>query len=98
MARSVPRFTLKRTPLRRVSKKRQAALKVYSNLRKEFLESKPICEVCTTNDSSDIHHKLPLGRGGKLNDVTIFLAVCRVCHDKIHQDPKWAEENNYLLR
>ena len=98
MARSVPRFTLKRTPLRQVSKKRQAALKMYSILRKEYLETKPTCEICIVNDATDIHHKLPLGRGGKLNDVTIFLAVCRVCHDKIHQDPKWAEENNYLLR
>ena len=89
---------MRRTPLRRVSKKRADALKVYRVNKWDYLEVTPICEVCKQNEATDIHHKLPLGRGGKLNDKTIFLAVCRACHDKIHHDPKWAEQEGYLLR
>ena len=73
-------------------------LQEYKKHRSSFLVSNPTCTICNLNESTDIHHQLPLGRGGKLNDVTIFLAVCRACHNKIHQDPKWAEENNYLWK
>ena len=89
---------MRRTPLRRVSKKRAQALRVYRVTKADYLAGNSICEVCSESQATDIHHKLPLGRGGKLNDSSIFLAVCRACHDKIHHDPKWAEEQNYLLR
>jgi len=89
---------MRRTPLRRVSAKRRKLLSLYSDLRKTYLQSNEVCEVCKENEATDIHHKLPLGRGGKLNDTSIFLAVCRVCHDHIHSNPKWAEEKGYLLK
>lgn len=89
---------LRRSPLRKVSKKRQADLRCYHRLRLKFLGDWPKCQVCDCRESTDIHHKLPKGRGGKLNDITIFLAVCRICHNRIHQEPKWAEENGWLLK
>ena len=87
---------MRRTPLRRVSKKRQKLLAEYTKLRKTHLESNPLC-FCGA-EATDIHHRLSLGRGGKLTDTTIFLSVCRPCHNRIHQDPKWAEQNNYLWK
>jgi hypothetical protein len=81
-----------------VSKKRAQALKVYRVNKADYLSVHPTCEVCSVNEATDIHHKLPLGRGGKLNDITIFLAVCRACHDNIHAHPKWAEEKGLLLK
>lgn len=89
---------MKRSPLRRVSPKRAKALKAYRVHKLKYMSDHPSCEVCEVLPATDIHHKLPLGRGGKLNDVSIFLAVCRVCHDKIHHNPLWAEEQGYLLR
>ena len=89
---------MKRTPLRRVSKKRDTELKEYRKLKAAHLKINPYCEVCAKAKATEIHHKLPLGRGGKLCDVTIFLASCRRCHTRIHDNPKWAEENKYLLR
>jgi 5-methylcytosine-specific restriction endonuclease McrA len=89
---------LRRTPLRRVSKKRAEALKVYRVNKASYLLANPFCQVCETEKAIDIHHKLSLGRGGKLNDTTIFMAVCRSCHNQIHNNPKWALLNNYLLR
>ena len=89
---------MKRTPLRRVSAKRRKLLNEYSKLRADHLNRTPVCQVCFANEATDIHHKLSLGRGGKLNDTTIFLAVCRVCHDWIHRHPKEAEQQGYLLK
>lgn len=91
-------IALKRSPLRRVSSKRARALKAYRVNKQSYLSAHPTCEVCDFFESTDIHHKLPLGRGGKLNDVTIFLAVCRECHIQIHDNPLWAEEQGYLFR
>ena len=89
---------MRRTPLRRVSRKRAQALKIYRVSKSDYLSVHPTCEVCAESEATDIHHKLPLGRGGKLNDSSIFLAVCRVCHNKIHHDPKWAEQEGHLLK
>jgi len=60
------------------------------------LSVNPSCECCQKRDAQDIHHKLPLGRGGKLCDTRIFMAVCRPCHNLIHANPKWAAQHNYL--
>ena len=88
----------RKTPLRRVSTKRRKLLEIYRKDRSTFLGEHKCCQVCFANEATDIHHKLSLGRGGKLNDTTIFLAVCRVCHDWIHRHPKEAEQQGYLLK
>lgn len=85
---------MKRTPLRRVSKKHAAALKTYSKLRKEYLREHPGCEVCTKNAATDIHHKE--GRGPNLNRADTWLAVCRPCHHEIHTRPSKARERGLL--
>jgi hypothetical protein len=90
---------IRRTPLRRISKKRQHELTLYRRLKRQHISAHPVCEVAgCSRPSVDIHHRLPLGRGGRLNDASIFMGVCRACHNKIHLDPKWAEEHNYLWK
>lgn len=84
----------KKKGLRRASKKQSAALATYYVLRTNYLEAHPLCELCP-NKSKDIHHKA--GRGIHLNDVSLFQALCRPCHDYIHQHPAWARAHHYLL-
>ena len=92
---------MKRTPLRRISKKRQEQLKEYSKLRKAYLEENPVCEVCQKRKATDIHHKS--GRGSNTNNVDTWVVVCRTCHDRIHfganqgYGPSWARENGWLI-
>lgn len=81
--------------MRRVSKKRQAEQKEYSKRRLNFLAMLPSCEVCAKSKSTDIHHKK--GRGKYYLDEDSWLAVCRPCHDRIHSNPIWARENNYII-
>jgi len=92
---------MRKTPLRRVSKKRQAQLKEYGKLRKEYLEEHSKCEVCQSRNATEIHHKM--GRGKHTNDVEYFVAICRTCHNNVHfgtnqgYGPSWARENGWLI-
>ena len=69
-------------------------------MRKNFLATRPLCEVCTKvkmdrrNQSTDVHHKK--GRGKYYLDEDTWLATCRQCHDEIHKNPIWARKMGYL--
>jgi hypothetical protein len=59
----------------------------------ETLAARPICEArwddgCQVN-SVDIHEILPRSQGGLIvgDDPSIYLAVCRHCHDMIEEHP-----------
>ncbi len=55
---------------------------------------KPNCEVCGC-PATDIHHKAK--RGKNLYNMETFMATCRLCHNKIHDNPAWARELGYLI-
>ena len=82
------------TPLRRMSKKREAEYKEYLRLRRFFMAENRICQVCFARGSKDVHHKA--GRGRNLNNVETWCAVCRPCHNWIHNHPKQARELGLL--
>lgn len=86
---------MKRSPLKKCSKKRSDALIVYRKLRKIYLESNPVCEICHEANSTEIHHKM--GRGANLNRIDEFLSVCRNCHKtKVHDQPNEARKQGWL--
>ena len=97
------RSPLKRkTPLKRggrlrpVSKKRAKQNKAYSVNREVYLNYHPACEICGSK-ACDIHHKK--GRfAERLNDMQYFMAVCRGCHQWIHNNPQQAYAKDYLIR
>ena len=89
---------LKRTgrKLRLVSRKRAKQNKLYSEIRKVYLEENPACEVCG-KQATQIHHK----RGrihDRLNDTAFFMAVCFECHHWIHHNPQIAYAKDYLVK
>jgi len=92
---------LKRTPLKRVSKRRAGELRHYSKARAVFLAAHPFCLCCNarnlnTRKATDIHHKA--GRNhAMLNDEAHWLPVCRDCHDTIHRHPAWARAMGFLI-
>lgn len=89
---------MRRAAIRKVSKKRQRELRVYSVLKKEFLSQRRFCEVfesCCTRKAIDVHHIN--GRNGKrLVDIRDWLPVCRSCHRFLHDHPKYAKEAGFL--
>ena len=90
---------MKKTPVRRVSKKRQRELREYAKLRKNYLEENPQCAVCGERKAQDIHHMGVAGgvkRGSNLNNMDTWLGVCRPCHNHIEMNKTWAREEGYL--
>jgi hypothetical protein len=88
---------LKRTPINKVSGKKAKRDAAYSVLREKYLKDNPICQICNTAHSTDVHHKYAgADRAKYQNDVTTWMALCRGCHTHLHEHPSWARENNYL--
>ena len=86
---------LKRTPLKKVSKYQKKINERWYEERAVYLNANPKCKVegCS-NDSRDVHHMA--GRRG-VNMWKHWLPVCRSCHDKIHNNPRWASDMGYML-
>jgi hypothetical protein len=81
--------------MKQVSDKRRAQLAQYSREKKTFLVKHHTCQVCNRRRAFDVHHRKR--REGKLLlDKNFWLAVCRVCHEKVHSEPRWAREMGYL--
>src|SRR5690349_10510212 len=74
-------------PIRKVSPQRAVENKEYARLRRDYLEAYPVCEVVECHrKSTQIHHMA--GRSNELlNNVDLFLAVCDICHQRIHAEP-----------
>lgn len=87
----------KRRFIRKVSVTMSRRRVIYLALRKSFMRDHPLCEVgkCTAS-AVDVHHKK--GRGKHLNEVSTWMAVCRGCHNLIHNHPAWAGQHHYLLK
>ena len=84
----------KKNHLNKYSQRQIQRQKIYQKLRLEYLALHPICEVCNALPATEIHHKAK--RYGK-NLFRYFLAVDRVCHIKIENDPVWAKKQGYTL-
>jgi hypothetical protein len=55
----------------------------------------PHCQICAKRRSYDIHHTA--GREGPmLLNHRYWMAVCRPCHTRVHENPAWAREKGYL--
>lgn len=86
----------KRKAIRQVSDKRKKQNAEYSVLRKAFLEEHPVCQVCHSKSSDQIHHCA--GREGEwLTNTEFFLAVCGGCHDFIENNRAEAKIRGWLI-
>ena len=88
---------MKRTPIRRCSKKRAKELIQYRLLRKQYMSNLDHCEMpdCI-HMATDIHHKA--GRGKHLNDMASWMGLCRLCHERVHNNPSWARAQGYITK
>lgn len=100
---------MKRSQLRRVSKKHAKELNVYSALRKDYLAAHPTCE-CQFSLFEDrfvvsaikcqyvptqIHHMAR--RGKNLNNTLTWMAVCRDHHTDIERHATAARKVGLIL-
>lgn len=93
LKKEVKIYEVSKIPTR--SKKRIAQEKIYSQLRKAFLNKNSICPI-TGEKTTDIHHMK--GRIGELLiNTRYWLAVSREAHILIEQNPEWAKKQGYSL-
>lgn len=86
----------RRMGMRKVSKKQRSRLAKYYRIREAYLRANPLCMICKCEFATDIHHRK--GRvGSLLCDTKWWMALCRVDHDKVHNNVAWAKEKGYLV-
>jgi hypothetical protein len=85
----------KRKRINPVSDKLAEERKKYRPLRDKYMKNHPNCEFkgCTRS-SQDLHHTQR--RGKNLCNVATFMAVCRIHHDWIEENPIEAGDMGYL--
>ena len=81
--------------MRNASKKRQKWLAKYraKAAADDLIQTCPVCGERELKTLMDRHHTN--GRA-TLSDLLTYIYVHRKCHDKIHQNGKWARENGFL--
>ena len=101
---------LKSIPIKPRSKKRAKLMReVRAPLVREILEERPLCErglamaslsrgylAGNVYPSSQVHEKLTRARGGDITDKENCVALCRACHNWIHDHPAEATEEGWL--
>lgn len=85
-----------RKPIPKQSYRRKVEQRIYLKLRVEFLEQKPRCEICGKRASCDVHHKKGRYAGNYLA-VDTWMALCRLCHQTLHHNPKAAREMGFII-
>ncbi|MGI9251256.1 MAG: HNH endonuclease signature motif containing protein [Pseudohongiellaceae bacterium] len=57
----------------------------WRRLSKAIRAERPICEVCKTRPSQEVHHKVQSPAGDMFYDPRNLVAICRNCHFKMHR-------------
>ena len=93
--RQMKRSPLKRSGrLRNATSKRASELREYSAKRKIFLAQNPKCRECGVY-ATEVHHSK--GRvHAMLNVEEFWIALCHGCHMKAHLDRRWAVEHGLM--
>jgi len=93
-------YLKRKTPIRRVSKRRAKEARIYLTLRKGFLFQMS-CQACAVfypdlkpNDATEVHHVKR--RGKHYLDESSWLAICRPCHLRIETHPSEARKLGLL--
>jgi len=86
---------VRRSPLRRVSTKQSARLRIYAKLRTEYLSDHPACQwpQCPCL-ATEIHHKE--GRFKNLNVTSTWSGLCHAHHVEVHSHPAEARAMGLL--
>lgn len=89
---------MKRSPIKRKSKRRQAEDRQRVVIRVELLEERgELCEWCRTTVWTDMHEVLPRGRMGSAVDKSNIRCLCRGCHQWVHGHPAEAARAGLLV-
>ncbi len=92
---------------KQIKKRSSKTQKLYTEKRIplviKILDERPICEICLTQRSTEVHEKLTRGRSGGVHgdawlDEGNCMALCHWCHSWVTQNPKEAESSGFMLK
>ena len=86
----VPRLRARRAVLQRLvvptTSDRVYNSERWQRLREQLKRARPVCERCNEDLSEHAHHIVPINQAPALAyEVSNLMAVCRRCHEAIHQ-------------
>jgi len=88
--------------INKVSKKKAIEDKIYSQLRRVFLNKNPFCKIRSKGcqiRSSDVHHKyIGSSRHKYYLITTSWISSCRNCHDYVHLNIEESEALGFIIR
>lgn len=91
-------FNKPKKAIPKVSQKRKEKDKIYLELRKDFMLKHAKCEICNFNKPTDVHHKhIGANRNKYYLEVETWMALCRNCHNDVHDEPQKSRELGYIL-
>lgn len=93
---------VRRTKIRKVSPKRQAANRLRRKVVDALFPERPACSRPGCGRwADDVHEPLTRARGGSITDAANMVPLCRDCHDEITFRPEselaWAYELGLLV-
>lgn len=79
---------MKRTPLRKASKKKRQERAATDKERRAYVESHEVCEYCECTAPTDCH-EIAAGsyRAKAVYEPLTWLALCRECHELLQSQP-----------
>lgn len=81
---------MKRTPIRRESKKRAALNRVRARVVADMKRDGPVLCARCGGRADDLHERLSRARRGSLTDPANLIPLCRADHDWVSTHPKEA--------
>lgn len=98
----LPWWIMKRTPLRRMSKKRKAQIPLRKKVIEEVMDrDRGLCQAALPGlcrvQASDVHEILTRARGGSILDPDNCIALCRPCHSWITDHPGWSRDHGFMI-
>jgi hypothetical protein len=92
---------VKRSRINPVSEKRRRLNVSRRIFVKDILEARPECEakingICG-HWATDVHEILTRARGGSILDPENVLALCRMCHTYITDNPAFSQEHGFTV-
>ena len=95
------RTAIKRStkPMKKMGAKMKKDLRELRAVKPQLLErSHGVCEVCFSARASGHPHHIQRRSQGGDNSLENLLDTCDPCHRRIHDNPEWALEAEYLKR
>lgn len=60
----------------------------WGQARSAFRSAFPVCQACGGRPTAEVHHRIPLSRGGS-HDFANLIALCAPCHHAAHAASRW---------